>query len=46
MMKVYESTDTTTVEELEKIGLERFRETGTLTTYAHFMSQLISTTPY
>lgn len=31
------------VDELEKVGLERFRETGTLITDAHFSSQLIST---
>ena len=43
-MKVYESVDINMMDELEKIGLERFRETGTLITDAHFSSQLISTT--
>lgn len=42
-MKVPESTDISVVGELEKAGLERFRETGMLTIHTHFSSQLIST---
>lgn len=42
-MKVPKSTDISVVDELEKVGLERFRETGILTTHTHFSSRLIST---
>lgn len=35
-MKIPESTDINVVDELEKVGLETFRETGMLTIHAHF----------